>query len=89
MIQQHNKINDSKNTTFNKSSFYGTRYSSSSLLPDSDILEKIVDLFDKERLWRNPGFVICSAHKGPLRKELQGKRVTEQRHMTENPCEQT
>ena len=40
--------NYSKNTTFNKSSFYAARYSFYYLLLDSEILESIFDLMHKE-----------------------------------------
>ena len=40
-------INDSKNTAFDKSSFYAENHSSDQLLPDSDILENIADISKK------------------------------------------
>ena len=40
-------INDSKNTAFDKSSFYAENHSSDHLLPDSVILGNITDLSHK------------------------------------------
>ena len=61
-----NTINDSNNTAFNKPSFFATRDSCYYLLLDSDILENIVALIHKEGGGVYLGFVICSAHKGPI-----------------------
>ena len=47
ILENVNTINGSKNTTFDKSSFYAERNSYYYLLLDPDILEDLIDLIHK------------------------------------------
>ena len=58
-------INDSKNTTLKKPSFYAARDSAFYLLLDSDTLENKVDLIHK-MVGGILGFFIRGTHKGLL-----------------------
>ena len=75
------RVNDFRNTTFVKPGFYGGRYSYAYLLLDSDLLEDIIGLIHKKGWW-NLGFMICDSNKGPLKQEVKGKSVTDQRDIT-------
>ena len=61
-----NTVNDNKNTASDEPFFFGTSHSYYYLPADSDILENIVGLIDKEVSGIYLGFVICSTQKGPL-----------------------